>query len=72
MRTAVGAIAVPAFCGALLPGVAVSNALLNVMSGSSTSALDFVSAVTVALAIGAVMPGCAICQAMATWPGVAS
>ena len=53
MRTAVAAIAVPAFCGALLPGVAVSNALLNFMSGTSTAALDFVSAVTVALAIGA-------------------
>ncbi|PZE64324.1 threonine/serine exporter ThrE family protein [Curtobacterium sp. MCBD17_021] len=53
MRTAVAAIAVPAFCGALLPGVAVSNALLNVMSGSSSSVLDFGSAVTVALAIGA-------------------
>ena len=53
MRTAVAAIAVPAFCGALLPGVAVSNALLNVMSGASGAALDFVSAVSVALAIGA-------------------
>ncbi|GAA3341151.1 hypothetical protein GCM10017714_23900 [Curtobacterium pusillum] len=53
MRTAVAAISVPAFCGALLPGVAVSNALLNVMSGSSSAALDFVAAVSVALAIGA-------------------
>jgi uncharacterized membrane protein YjjP (DUF1212 family)/uncharacterized membrane protein YjjB (DUF3815 family) len=52
MRTAVAAIAVPAFCGALLPGVAVSNALLKFMSGSN-SALDFVGAVSVALAIGA-------------------
>jgi uncharacterized membrane protein YjjP (DUF1212 family)/uncharacterized membrane protein YjjB (DUF3815 family) len=53
MRTAVAVIAVPAFCGALLPGVAVSNALLNFMSGSSTAAVDFVAAVSVALAIGA-------------------
>ncbi len=53
MRTAVAAIAVPAFCGALLPGVAVSNALLNFMSGSSGAALDFVAAVSVALGIGA-------------------
>lgn len=53
MRTAVAAIAVPAFCGALLPGVAVSNALLNFMSGSSSAALDFVAAVSVALGIGA-------------------
>jgi len=53
MRTAVAAIAVPAFCGALLPGVAVSSALLNFMSGSSSAALDFVAAVSVALAIGA-------------------
>ncbi|MCS6577547.1 MULTISPECIES: threonine/serine ThrE exporter family protein [Curtobacterium] len=53
MRTAVAAIAVPAFCGALLPGVAVSDALLNFMSGSSSAALDFVAAVSVALGIGA-------------------
>ncbi|KQS06074.1 hypothetical protein ASG04_16005 [Curtobacterium sp. Leaf183] len=53
MRTAVSAISVPAFCGALLPGVAVSNALLNFMSGTSSAALDFVAAVSVALGIGA-------------------
>jgi uncharacterized membrane protein YjjP (DUF1212 family) len=53
MRTGVAAIAVPAFCGALLPGVAVSNALLNFMTGSTSAALDFVAAVLVALGIGA-------------------
>ncbi|MBP1301567.1 MULTISPECIES: threonine/serine exporter ThrE family protein [unclassified Curtobacterium] len=53
MRTAVAAIAVPAFCGALLPGVAVSDALLHFMSGASGAALDFVAAVSVALGIGA-------------------
>jgi uncharacterized membrane protein YjjP (DUF1212 family)/uncharacterized membrane protein YjjB (DUF3815 family) len=53
MRTAVAAIAVPAFCGALLPGVAVSNALLGFMAGSTGAALDFVAAVLVALGIGA-------------------
>jgi uncharacterized membrane protein YjjB (DUF3815 family) len=46
-------IAVPAFCGALLPGVAVSNALLGFMAGSYGAPLDFVGAVCMALAIGA-------------------
>lgn len=53
MRTAVATIAVPAFCGALLPGVAVSNALLEFMAGSSGAAIGFVAAVLVALGIGA-------------------
>jgi uncharacterized membrane protein YjjB (DUF3815 family) len=53
LRTAVSVIAVPAFCGALLPGIPVSTALLDLMAGTPGAALDFVGAVLVALGIGA-------------------
>jgi uncharacterized membrane protein YjjP (DUF1212 family) len=53
MRTNATVIAVPAFCGALLPGIPVSTALLNFLSGTAGADLDFVAAVLVALGIGA-------------------
>ncbi|GAA4667649.1 threonine/serine exporter family protein [Frondihabitans cladoniiphilus] len=53
MRTNAAVIAVPAFCGALLPGIPVSTALLGFLGGTPGADLDFVAAVLVALGIGA-------------------
>ena len=53
LRTSPAVIAVPAFCGSLLPGIAVSSALLEFMAGTPGASLSFVAAVLVALGIGA-------------------
>ena len=53
LRTAPAVIAVPAFCGSLLPGIAVSSALLEFMAGTPGASITFVAAVLVALGIGA-------------------
>jgi uncharacterized membrane protein YjjP (DUF1212 family) len=53
LRTAATVIAVPAFCGALLPGIPVSRALLEFMAGTPGAALALIAAVLVALGIGA-------------------
>ena len=53
LRTSPAVIAVPAFCGSLLPGLAVSSALLDFMAGAPGASLAFVAAVLVALGIGA-------------------
>ncbi|GAA0961964.1 threonine/serine exporter family protein [Frigoribacterium faeni] len=53
LRTAATVIAVPAFCGSLLPSLAVASALLNVMSGTDGAEVDFVFSMLTTLAIGA-------------------
>lgn len=53
LRTSASVIAVPGFCGALLPGIPVSAALLDFMAGTAGAAVDFVGAVSIALGIGA-------------------
>ncbi|TDT65300.1 threonine/serine exporter family protein [Frigoribacterium sp. PhB116] len=53
LRVSATAIAVPAFCGSLLPSLAVASALLNVMAGTGGAALDVVGSVSTTLAIGA-------------------
>lgn len=53
LRTAATVIAVPAFCGSLLPSLAVASALLNFMSGTEGAEVDFVFSMLTTLAIGA-------------------
>ena len=53
LRVSATAIAVPAFCGSLLPSLAVASALLNSMAGTSGATGAFVGAMATTLAIGA-------------------
>lgn len=53
VRVSATAIAVPAFCGSLLPSLAVASALLNSMAGTSGATGAFVGAMATTLAIGA-------------------
>jgi len=53
LRVSATAIAVPAFCGSLLPSLAVASALLNFMAGTDGAAVDFVASMSTTLAIGA-------------------
>ena len=53
LRTAVTVLAVPAFCGALLPALAVADSLLNLVAGTSGAQQDFLLALLITLAIGA-------------------
>ncbi|MBP1242095.1 uncharacterized membrane protein YjjP (DUF1212 family) [Frigoribacterium sp. PvP120] len=53
LRVSATAIAVPAFCGSLLPSLAVASALLNFMAGTNGAAVDFVASMSTTLAIGA-------------------
>jgi len=53
LRVSATAIAVPAFCGSLLPSLAVASALLNFMAGTDGAEVDFVASMLTTLAIGA-------------------
>jgi len=53
LRTAATVIAVPAFCGSLLPSLAVASSLLNFMAGNDGAEVDFVFSMLTTLAIGA-------------------
>ncbi len=53
MRTAVLVLAVPAYCGALLPALAVAYSLLNLVAGAPQAGYDFAIALLSTLAIGA-------------------
>lgn len=53
LRVSATAIAVPAFCGSLLPSLAVASALLNSMAGTAGATGAFVGAMATTLAIGA-------------------
>lgn len=53
LRTAATVIAVPAFCGSLLPSLAVASSLLNFMAGTDGAEVDFVFSMLTTLAIGA-------------------
>jgi uncharacterized membrane protein YjjP (DUF1212 family)/uncharacterized membrane protein YjjB (DUF3815 family) len=53
LRVSATAIAVPAFCGSLLPSLAVASALLNSMAGTDGATGAFVGAMATTLAIGA-------------------
>ena len=53
LKVSATAIAVPAFCGSLLPSLAVASALLNFMAGTDGAAVDFVASMSTTLAIGA-------------------
>ena len=53
MRTAVLVLAVPAYCGALLPALAVAYSLLNLVAGTPQAGYDFATAMLSTLGIGA-------------------
>ena len=53
LRTAATVIAVPAFCGSLLPSLAVASSLLNFLAGNDGAEVDFVFSMLTTLAIGA-------------------
>lgn len=53
MRTAVLVLAVPAYCGALLPALTVAYSLLNLVAGTPQAGYEFATAMFSTLAIGA-------------------